>query len=170
MPKSQNRAFPASFPEREVQRFWESIAKAEPDTCWNWVARGASNGYGRPTIRGQKWLSHRMAFFLVNGVDPGDLCVLHQCDNRRCCNPKHLALGTRADNSAQAVAHSIAWANRHKNSAERHWNFKLSFADVQAIRQRYAQGGTSYKKLGKEFGIAHSYVKRLVHFMFRKES
>lgn len=35
-------------------------------------------------------------------VDGMDVC--HSCDNKRCCNPRHLRWGTRSDNVRDAVA------------------------------------------------------------------
>jgi hypothetical protein len=83
-----------------AERFWEKVERRGPDECWPWLASSRRNGYGR------LWPSttaHRLAWELANGEQAGDLYVLHTCDNRLCCNPAHLYLGTHADNVRDRV-------------------------------------------------------------------
>lgn len=78
---------------------WSLIDKANDRGCWLWTGSLDPGGYGR--YRSQR--AHRAAWTLTNGPIPDGLWVLHHCDVRRCINPDHLYLGTRADNVRDAV-------------------------------------------------------------------
>jgi len=77
-------------------RFWSRVERC--GECWNWLGR-TTDGYGHMSINGKEVLSHRLAYQFSVGLIPSGLAVLHTCDNPSCCNPKHLWLGTRADNN-----------------------------------------------------------------------
>lgn len=97
-----------STPDEIRDRFWARVDKsAGEDACWPWTGcRNKQTGYGivnlgntNKHIKG----THVASWIFTHG-EPGSKHVLHSCDNRPCCNPKHLFLGTNLDNVRDMIA------------------------------------------------------------------
>lgn len=67
--------------------------------CWIWMDKLSDAGYALLRGRRAEHYAHRLIYKLLNGDIPFDLVVMHSCDTPSCINPKHLSLGTRADNN-----------------------------------------------------------------------
>jgi hypothetical protein len=140
----------------EMREMFEALPRNERG-CWEWQI-GTQNGYGRTSYCGKHTYAHRVAYELYR-QHPGELCVLHECDNRRCCNPEHLFLGTRADNIEDM------WKKgRQSDAAQRatYGNARLSEEDVREIRHRYATGAGTQGEIGEAFGITQTAVSGIV--------
>jgi len=82
---------------KQVRNFWSKVKKTRKH--WFWIGSKDGKGYGKVNLYDSSFLVSRVMYFLYTGVDPNSLCVLHHCDIPSCCNPKHLFLGTIADNN-----------------------------------------------------------------------
>lgn len=130
----------------------------DPDGCWVWTGYVNPKGYGQIGLSGRKLgLTHRVAYSLHYGVDPGSLLVCHRCDNPPCCNPAHLFLGTAGDNTRDMIAKGRVRAPR----GERSGMAKLTDAQVEEIRARAARGETQ-ASIAVDFGIHPAHASRVI--------
>lgn len=94
---------PRPRPRRDVgERFWEKVNRSGDD-CWEWTAALDSSGYGHFVIDGRHYAASRVAWMLTHGPIADGMLVCHHCDNRVCCRPDHLFLGTAKDNTQDGV-------------------------------------------------------------------
>jgi hypothetical protein len=121
--------------------------------CWNVVSHVPTNdGYISIRRNGQIMQAHRYSWGLVYGSVPDGLCVCHRCDNRRCCNPSHLFIGTRKDNNQDA-------ARKGRTAhGEDHGRHKLTEADVIAIR---ADRLSTQETLGRKYGVSGAQISHI---------
>lgn len=71
--------------------------------CWEWQLSCGSHGYGNISTGGSRNETvHRVSHEVFNGEVPKGKLVLHSCNNRRCCNPEHLRVGTTEENIQDA--------------------------------------------------------------------
>ena len=132
------------------ERFFSKI-NILSNGCHQWTG-GCSCRYGTISIMNKTMKVHRLAWIIANNKEiPNDMCVCHHCDNPSCVNPKHLFLGTFADNN-----YDMMNKNRYKNG-----NAKLKEKDIKSIYNLYDKG-RNYKAISKLFNIHETTFWRTV--------
>jgi hypothetical protein len=108
-----------------------------------------NGGYGVLNVNGTIERAHRLSHSLFIGPI-GDLFCCHKCDTPLCANPDHLFLGTAHDNSLDMARGEISY-------------HKLTKQQVIQIRADYETGKCTFKSLGKQYGVDHTAIYKIVH-------
>ena len=172
-------------------RFWRMVAVNEVNDCWHW--KGSTyDGYGSFRLNKSKTIrAHRLAYMLSSGLDkiPDNLCCCHRCDVRNCCNPKHLFLGTKKDNTRDMIdkgrdaysggyrhseetkkrigeaskGHTLSKESRRKiakkNQGERSHLAKLTEKEVIEIRKLYDKKEYTQQTIANRFNVSERTVR-----------
>ena len=117
--------------------FKTRFIQGKPDDCWPWMGGTGKHGRGQIVVDGQTVPAPRIAYLLYVGDIPDHdshhgICVLHECDNPPCVNPKHLFLGTQGDNMRDR-AKKGRWRTTVRQGTE-HYHAQLTEEIVRAIR------------------------------------
>ena len=163
--------------DSDKERFFAKVSTAPTAAgCLEW--KGSKNrrgGYGSFMAGGKSLLAHRIAYIIEYGVNPGEFCVLHSCDNPACVNFEHLCLGTHTDNMQDMIRKGrdnyargdASGARLHPERIRRgdahpsrlhpgclargdeHGNAKLTAADIPVIRA----DRRTLKAIAADYGI-----------------
>ena len=106
-----------------------------------------ADGYGRFKVGGRVQHAHRYAYEHLFGRLTKQQVLRHTCHCRQCCNPEHLIPGTQAENIADREARGST------ARGERNGRSRLTADQVSVIRDRAAQGETSYR-IAKDYGVS----------------
>jgi hypothetical protein len=130
------------------------------DGCWIWTGFRNADGYGSASNGHSRTENvHRIIYRMCVGpTRPGDE-VCHTCDNPPCVNPKHLFIGTHADNMRDAARKGRI--KSRDSSGEKNPSAKLDTLKVKAIRERHASGERSIV-LATEFGVSQATICRIL--------
>lgn len=142
------------------ERFWSKIDKNGPivdyvgTPCWIWTGAVLESGYGIISDGIKNVQAHIFSYELHHGAIPRgknnkrSLHTCHSCDQKLCCNPDHLFLGTNQENMLDA-------SNKGRLS-------KFPFEGMQAVYDLYATGEITQDGVGEVFGLHRDTVRRYI--------
>lgn len=158
---------PQKIKQTIQQGFEKFVIRNGDNECWGWKGCAPKNpGYGQFRYEGILEKAHRASWMIYFGDIPENVYVLHRCDNRLCSNPKHLFLGTNADNMRDMIS-----KGRNKcigQKGEKNPMAKLTADKVKEIRQMLAKK-ISPKVIAKDFDISYGHVFGLKQNMTWKD-
>jgi len=145
--------------EKDIQRFWSKVNKADNNSCWEWTAGRQVSGYGRIGIKGKLYIASRIAYALHYGECPAHLHCCHKCDNPPCVNPYHLFLGTDLDNARDKESKGRV---KHARGERNGGGGKLTEAQVMQIRGLLAEGRTLIS-IAQQFNVTYGLIGHIKH-------
>lgn len=109
--KRANTTCPSSLNGLDrVNWYKQNAIREDKYGCWIWQREIGKDGYGRIKYKGKKFATHRLFWGLYyNKIDELDslrekgLVFRHTCNNKSCCNPKHIKPGTRSENALDSA-------------------------------------------------------------------
>lgn len=138
--------FPASDP---VPRFWSKVERKGENDCWNLASQ--ARRYPSVWCYGKSIEAHRFSYELHYGPILPGLVVMHTCDNTHCVNPRHLKLGSHADNQFDKVR------KQRQARGERQGHSKLNAGQIIEIRRQF-DSGVLTRTIARQFSITQNYV------------
>lgn len=149
-----------------LQDVWKYIDKRGEDECWNWTRGLSGGGYAQFALGRKLYQAHRAAYASVNpgGIElaaPKDRkahgILMHTCDNRACCNPKHLIVATQMQNMRDA------FSKKRMSTRDGVLNGRavLNHERAAAIRARLIEGETR-AQIARDFGVSWNCID-MVH-------
>ena len=160
-------------PANTTDVLWSKVDKRSEDECWNWKGFKNEDGYGRTWINDKGYYAHRVIYSIafpnsisLNAPKSTDKkgFLIHTCDNPACCNPKHLWIGTHADNMADKVAKG----RQNKFPGDKGPRCKLTMEQAREARL-YRKNGMTITQLMEIFKLSRASMKTLLRCDSYKE-
>ena len=143
-------------PQDVLTRFWSKVERRGLDDCWRWQGPYLPSGYGAFWFGHNNVTAQRAAYALLVGTIPAGAVVRHSCDHKWCVNPRHLSIGTQAQNIQDKI-------DRNRQArGETHGNSTRTEDMVRRIKEAYALGRRQ-TSIAFCAGVDRGFVNRVVH-------
>jgi hypothetical protein len=108
--------------------------------------------------------AHRFSFTLHHRPLKPNEWVAHACDNKLCVNPAHLFTsdGNRENMQDATTKHIL-------HHGERHYNAKLTDAQVTWVREQYTTGQQRIRDMAAQLGCTAHHLSDVIHYRRRKK-
>lgn len=156
--QTNNSFYNTATKEQKIEKIrykFEKFVIKNGNQCWKWKG---SWGGGYPQININKRIirGHRASYLLNISDIPSGMFVLHKCDNKECCNPEHLFLGTQKDNMRDKI-------NKGRSNIVR--GEKCSFAklktnDVLKIKLMI-KNGILLSNISKIYNVSDTLIRKI---------
>jgi len=143
-----------------MKRFWDKVDIHGEDDCWEWQAYIAKDGYGKFKYQGKNISASRITYILTHGEIEKGLVIMHKCNNKSCCNPNHLEMGTYSKNTQDAYDDGLikpAGVN-----GQDHYKAKLTEKEVLNIRSLFSNGGISKLEISKIYDVGKTAIQKII--------
>lgn len=94
--------------DKDLKRFFSGFNIDPKTDCWTWFRAKNQGGYGKFSVNGIQFVSHRWLYTKIKGEVPKGLDLDHLCRNRACCNLNHLEPVTRRENSIRGIGPALS--------------------------------------------------------------
>jgi len=140
------------------QRFLNMIDILQ-DEPFSWIFKGykTKDGYGLFSYYGKTQPAHRVSYLMFTGKVPKGMDVMHteecvaNCNDRSCCSPWHLTLGTRKENIQQSIKEGRFDVGHRR---------KLTFKQAEEIRKTKKRIVPAHK-LAKKYKVNKLVIDRI---------
>lgn len=134
------------------QKSLKPIEYIKDGECFICVSHAKSGNYFKIKRNGEALDLHVWIHKAYIGEVPKGMVVRHLCNNSKCINPKHLKVGTYAENESDKITAGTYFNRVNQASIDTIVNYSIS-------KRKIGENGTVWCSLGEHFEFAENFSK-----------